>query len=90
MAEESKAGYIEYVGEEPNGTSFLTAHTLPRTDALWKRHGVQNAKEVKWERDPMGPAIGQKGNRFLVPVADLDPAQLAVLEKTPGYKRVSD
>lgn len=83
-------GFIEYLGEAPHGTAFLTSHTLPKSDALWKRNGVENPKEVTWERDPNGPGIGQKGNRMLVRVADLEPAQVAVLEKTPGFKRVNE
>jgi len=90
LRDEAPQGFIEYLGEAPHGTAFLTAHTLPKTDALWKRHNVSNPKEVTWERDPTGPGIGQKGSRMLVPVADLDPAQVAVLEKTPGYKRVNE
>ena len=82
--------YIEYLGEDPYGTAFLTAHTLPKNDGLWKRNKVTDAKSVTWERDPYGPGIGQKGNRMLVRVEDLSPAQVEVLEKTPGYKRVSE
>lgn len=95
MAETTKAtpdavAYIEYLGEEPYGTAFLSSHTIPKGDGLWKRNKVEGAKSVTWERDPLGPGIGQKGNRMLVRVEDLDPAQVALLEKTPGYKRVSE
>lgn len=82
--------YIEYMGDEVHGTSFLTSHTLPAGDGLWKRNKVEGAKKLTWERDPMGPGIGQKGARMLLPVEDIDPAQVAVLEKTPGYRRVSE
>lgn len=81
--------YIEYTGEEPYGTAFLTSHTLPRGDGVWKRAGVKMTKDVVWERDPYGPGIGQKGNRMLVPVSDLSPEAVAALEKIPGYKRVT-
>lgn len=92
MANETKSAddFIEYLGEEPHGTAFLTSHTLPKGDPLWKRNNVDDAKAATWERDPMGPPVGQKGNRFLVRTSDLSPAQVAVLEKTPSYKRVSE
>lgn len=87
-----KTDYIEYMGDpdSPHGVAFLTSHTLPKGDALWKRNGVQDAKSVTWERDPMGPPVGQKGARMLLPVEDLTPSMVSVLEKTPGYKRVSE
>jgi hypothetical protein len=91
MAETPKTTeYDEYMGEEQYGTSFLQSHTIPKGDPLWKRNGVDDAKAVTWERDPQGPGVGQKGNRFLVRAADLTPAMISVLEKTPGYKRVSE
>jgi hypothetical protein len=92
-AEEAAAptvDYIEYLGEEPHGTAFLSSHTIPKGDGRWKRNKVDDAKDVTWERDPQGPPVGFKGNRFRVRVEDLSPAQVAVLEKTPGYKRVSE
>jgi hypothetical protein len=82
--------YIEYLGEEPHGVDFLTSFTLPRGDALWKRNKLNVTKEVTWERDPLGPGIGQKGSRMLVRVDDLPTGAAAVLEKTPGFKRVSE
>jgi hypothetical protein len=82
--------YIEYLGEEPHGTAFLTAHTLPKGDQLWKRSGLKVTKDVTWERDPYGPGIGQKGNRMLVAVEDLPDGTAEVLEKLPMYKRVND
>lgn len=88
MAE--KADFIEYQGEAPHGVSFLTSHTIPKGDPLWKRNGVEDAKVVTWVRDPMGPGIGQPGARMLVRTSDLTPGMVAVLEKTPGYKRVSE
>ena len=93
LTEESKTSdndFIEYLGEEPHGTALLSSHSIPKGDPLWKRTGVEDAKAVTWERDPMGPAVGQKGNRFLVRTSDLSAAQVAVLEKTPGFKRVSE
>lgn len=89
-ASDKTSDFIEYLGEEPNGTTFLSSHSLAKGDPLWKRNGVEDAKAVTWERDPMGPPVGQKGNRFLVKTSDLSPAQLAVLEKTPGFKRVNE
>lgn len=90
----STQDYIEYLGDpqDPNahGVTFLTSHEIPKTDPLWKRNRVEDVKAVKWERDPMGPPIGQKGNRFLVPIEDVTPAMVAVLEKTPGYRRVTE
>lgn len=81
--------YIEWLGEEPYGTDFIHSHTLPRGDGLWKRAGLKVNKDVTWERDPFGPAVGQPGNRFLVPVEDLPNGVAEVLEKVPGYKRVT-
>ncbi len=84
--------YIEYLGDpdSPHGVAFLTSHTLPKGDGLWKRNKVEDAKSVTWERDPLGPSIGQKGARMLLPVSDLTPGMVSVLEKTPGYRRVSE
>lgn len=94
MAETTKAAsareFIEYTGEEPHGTAFLTSHTLTKGDALWKRNKLTVTKDVTWERDPLGPGIGQKGNRMLVDVEDLPDGVAEVLAKTPGYKRVSE
>lgn len=82
--------YVEYLGEKPYGVEFLTSHTIPKNDTLWKRSGVEATKDVTWERDPMGPGIGQKGNRMLVKTADLPDGARAVLEKTPGFKIVNE
>lgn len=92
LREESEAPreYIQYLGEQPHGTDFLTSHTLPRGDGLWKRAKITVTKDLTWERDPMGPGVGQRGNRMLLPVEDLPEGVAAVLEKTPGYKRVTD
>lgn len=87
---ENNQGYIEFLGEEPHGTAFLTTHTLPRGDGLWKRNKLTVNKDIVWERDPMGPAIGQPGSRMLVPISDLPDGTLEILEKTPGYKRVNE
>ena len=86
--------YIEYLGD-PNdpgkhGVAFLTSHSIPKSDGLWTRNKVEDAKTVTWERDPLGPGVGQKGARMLVRVEDMTPSMAAVLEKTPGYKRVSE
>jgi hypothetical protein len=89
-AHAATADYIEYLGEAPHGTAFLSSHTIPKGDALWKRNKVEDAKDAVWERDPQGPGIGQKGNRMLLSVEDLTPAMVSVLEKTPGFKRVSE
>lgn len=89
-APERAAGYLEYLGEEPHGTAFLTTHTLPKGDGLWKRNKLTANKDIVWERDPNGPAVGQKGNRFLVPIEDLPSGALEVLEKLPQYRRVSE
>jgi hypothetical protein len=88
--EAESADFIEYAGEEPHGTAFLTTHTIPKGDPLWKRNKVSPSKDLVWERDPMGAAIGQKGNRMLLSTDGIAPEVLAVLEKTPGYKRVSE
>jgi hypothetical protein len=84
--------FIEYLGdpENPTGTAFLSSHTIPKGDGLWKRAKVSVSKDLTWERDPMGPGIGQKGNRMLLATSDVPPEALAVLEKTPGFKRVSE
>lgn len=87
---EQSSDFIEYLGEESFGTAFLHSHTIPRGDGLWKRNKLQVSRDVTWERDPMGPAIGHKGNRFLVSVEDLPEGTAQLLEKTPGYKRVSE
>lgn len=89
-SEPKTVDYIEYTGDGgEHGVQFLTSHTIPKGDALWKRNGVEMTKDVTWERDPMGPGIGQKGNHFLVPVENLPADAVAVLEKTAGFKRVT-
>ena len=88
--QEPTTDYIEYLGEAPHGVAFLTSHTLPRGDGLWKRNKLQVTKDVTWERDPLAAEIGQKGNRMLVRVDDLPEGTAAILEKTPGYRRVSE
>ena len=86
--------YIEYLGDPENkattGTDFLSSYTIPKGDPLWKRAGVTVTKDVTWERDPMGPPVGHKGNRFLVAVEDLPEGTAEVLEKVPGFKRVNE
>jgi len=81
--------YMEYLGEEPHGVAFLTSHTLPKGDGLWKQNKLTVTKDIVWEADPSGPAIGQKGRRMLVPLADLPDGVAKVLDKTPGFKRVT-
>ena len=91
MADTSKTTtteYVEYLGDPTHGTAFLQSHTIAKNDPVWKRAGIEDAKEVKWERDPNVP-VGQK-SRMLVPADSLSPAQLEVLSKTAGYKRVSE
>ena len=80
--------YIEYLGDPVHGTAFLTSHTLPKGDALWKRNNVVASKDVVWERDPNVP-VGQK-SRMLVKASDLSAEQLDLLERTTGFKRVSE
>lgn len=82
--------FIEYLGSDQYGTAFLTWHTIPKGDPLWKRNRLQVSKDIVWARDPMGPEIGQKGNRMLVAVEDLPEGTAEILAKTPGYKRVSE
>jgi hypothetical protein len=93
-AVEPEQDFIEYLGDPENpaagGTAFLSSHTIPKGDGLWKRAKVSVSKDLTWERDPMGPGIGQKGNRMLLATSDVPPEALAVLEKTPGFKRVSE
>jgi hypothetical protein len=89
QTEPAQSEFIEYAGEEPFGTSFLTSHTLPKGDALWKRNNVEVSKDLVWERDPMGPAIGQKGSHLRLSTEGLPADVVKVLENTPGYKRVS-
>jgi hypothetical protein len=90
-AEAPATEFIEYTGDGgPQGTTFLASHTIPRGDALWKRNGVTATKDVVWERSPDGPGVGFGKGVFRVPVSDLEPEQVAVLEKTPGFKRVSE
>lgn len=81
--------YIEYLGEEPHGTDFLTSHTIPKGDPVWKRFGLKPTKDVTWERDPFGPGIGQKGNRMLLSVEDLPDGVAEVLEQGQNYRRVT-
>jgi hypothetical protein len=81
--------YLEYMGEEPYGTAFLSSHTIPKGDPFWKRYGVKPTKDVVWERDPLGPGHGHAGNRMLLAVEDIAPELVPVLEKLPNVKRVS-
>lgn len=86
---ETTKEYIEYLGEEPHGTAFLTSHSIPKGDPVWKRAGVSVSKDLTWERDPYGPPVGQKGSRMLLAVEDLPAGAAEALEKVPGYKRVT-
>ncbi len=81
--------YLEYMGEEPYGVDFLSSHTIPKGDPLWKRYGVKATKDVTWERDPLGPGHGQPGNRMLLAVEDIAPELVPVLERMPNVKRVT-
>jgi hypothetical protein len=91
VAPEESAGFMEYLGDEVHGTNFLSSHTIPKGDHLWKRAGVDAPKkDLVWERDPYGPAIGQKGNRLLIPLTDLTEDQAKALERVPGFKRVAE
>jgi hypothetical protein len=91
LEEDERAdGFLEYMGEEPHGTAFLQSHTIPKGDGLWKRNKVSMSKDLVWERDPTGPSVGQKGNRFLLPLADVSPEAVDVLVKMPNYKRVDE
>ena len=72
--------YIEYLGDPENkhGTAFLGSHTITKGDPVW-------------ERDPLGPAMGFKGNRMLLSTDGMDPALVTALtEKVPGYKLVNE
>lgn len=81
---EEKVDYIEFVGQQPHGTEFYGAngtHTVTRSH-LKEYHDVDlGAKEVVWKRGANG--------RFLVPVNDISPEAVAVLEKDPLFKRVT-
>lgn len=81
--------YIEYKGDETFGTAFLTTHTIPKGDGLWKREGVTAPKDLVWERDPFGPALGFPGNKMRLAVEDIPADLLPILERIPGYKRVN-
>lgn len=87
-AEPATTDYIEYLGDPTHGTAFLTAHTIRKGDPVWKRNGVEDAKDLTWERDPNVP-VGQK-SRMLLRTDNLSAGQLEVLEKTTGYRRVSE
>ena len=95
VAEEANAPstheYIEYLGEEPHGTAFLTSHTIPKGDTVWARLKVAKpSKDLVWSRDEFGPAIGQKGNRMLLDTEGLSPELVTALAKVPGYKVVNE
>jgi len=88
---EPRGEWLEYEGEEPHGTAFLQSHTIPKGDAIWKRLGVKPTKDLVWERDPLGPAVGQKGNRMLLSTEGLDPELVAVIDDHfPNIKRVNE
>jgi hypothetical protein len=82
--------FIEYAGDPEHGTAFLTSHTLLAKDPMWKRNGVEMTKNLVWERDPYGPPIGNKGAKMRLAVSDIPAEALSVLEKTPGFKRVTE
>jgi hypothetical protein len=85
--------FIEYLGDpdNPYGTAFLASHTLPKNDTVWDRLRVDKpGKDLVWNRDEFGPAIGNKGNRLLLSTEGLDPALVQGLAKVPGYKVVNE
>lgn len=87
----TSAEYIEYLGDpaNPHGTDFVTSHTILKGDPTWKRLGVEVKKDLTWERDPLGPAVGFKGNRMLLPVSDLPAGVAEAIVKMPEFKRVT-
>jgi hypothetical protein len=86
--------YIEYLGEtdSKHGVAFLQSHTIPKGDPVWERLRVDKpSKDLVWERDPLGPAMGFKGNRMLLSTDGMDRALVTALtEKVPGYKLVNE
>jgi hypothetical protein len=84
--------WIEYTGDpdSQHGTAFLHSHTIPKGDPVWKRLGVKPTKDLVWERDPLGPAIGSKGNRMLLSTEGLDRALVDAVAKIPGFKVVNE
>jgi hypothetical protein len=83
--------YIEYMGEEPHGTAFLTAHTIPKSDPVWGRLRVSKpTKDLVWTRDEFGPPIGNKGNRMLLSTDGMTPELVTAVAKIPGFKVVNE
>lgn len=84
--------WIEYLGEpdSPHGTAFLSSHTIPKGDPVWKRLGVKPTKDLVWERDPLGPGHGFKGNRMLLSTEGLDQSLVEAVAKIPGFKVVNE
>lgn len=93
-AAETKSEFIEYLGDpdSTHGVQFLHSHTIPKGDPVWQRLGVDKpTKDLEWERDPLGKAIGFKGNRLLLSTEGMDRALVTALtEKVPGYKLVNE
>lgn len=83
--------YLEYLGEEPHGTAFLTSHTLPKNDPVWGRLRVDKpSKDLVWNRDEFGPPIGNRGNRMLLSTEGMSPELVTAVAKIPGFKVVNE
>lgn len=83
--------YIEYAGDEVHGTAFLTSHTIPKGDSVWKRLHVNAPDEdLVWMRDEFGPPIGSPGSRMLLSTDGLSPSLVTALGKVPGYTVVNE
>jgi hypothetical protein len=83
-AEPEKTEYIEFVGQEPYGTEFISEHTVTRRQ-LRDAWDVAIPKDLKWTKTQGGPNAG----RMLVPVSDMTPEAAEGFEKDPMFKRVS-
>lgn len=82
--------FIEYLGEAPHGSTFLTSHAILQGDPLWKREKLDVGQDLVWERDPLGPAVGFPGNQLLLATDDLPAGVADVLLKLPQYRLVTD
>ncbi len=89
--EPAKTEYLEFLGTDPRGfgTEFyaegVVGHTVTRKHLKDVHDVTTQDKDLAWTK----AAAGKHKGRMLVPVADVSPEALDILENDPMFKRVS-
>jgi len=75
--------YVEFVGTEPYGAEFITAHTITRKQArdAWE---ITIPADLVWTKDR------RKKDRMLVPTEGMSPELVEFLADDPMFKVVTE